>query len=175
MICQDKQEYGEEVARLKAAAGICTSMSSVAKATKAVLGSAAQFMEECATRYARAQKDNDSIFHEKVLAEGLLTEIEPIAAAKTLPAPPAGVVADIFARLVPMKVHLAASEYVAVVLFVGTVRARGMLEEHLYCYCSACAPATTPSRQHQCEKELTESHLQYIFQYICWLMTSQAL
>ena len=111
IVSESKALYGEEVARLQAASEICDNVTKIAKMWKVAMGTFAETLQMIKDRCVKAKTDNDSIFHEKVVAIGLLPEIEPIAAAKVIRPAPAEVVADIFARLVPMKVHLAASEY----------------------------------------------------------------
>ena len=111
IVSESKAQYGEEVARLHAASEICDNVAKIAKGWKVDLGVLAGTLKMIQEKYVKAKTDNDSIFHEKVVAIGLLPEIQPIAAAKLIRPAPTEVVADIFSRLVPMKVHLAASEY----------------------------------------------------------------
>ena len=78
LVSESKALYGEEVARLTAASEICDKVREIAKGWKVELGTFLDTLQMIKDRCAKAKVDNDTIFHQKVVAIGLLPEIEPI-------------------------------------------------------------------------------------------------
>ena len=108
----DKGLYGEEVARLKVTKALCDSVVKLSKQVKQVsIKGTTEAYAEIGKRLADATTANNSTFFEKVVPEEKLDAIQPIAAAKAIMPESTETIADIFAKLVPMTAHLAASEF----------------------------------------------------------------
>lgn len=137
-VCEAEQQYGEQVARLKAAENfgkeatkLCSSLNSQLQSSNYAngtlpsdSGSALQELVKamaasCSEKHAAATRDNDMIYHDAVPQESILTPIDRLKAVKPTQISDLygqneiGKVigADIFARLVPLSVHESASMY----------------------------------------------------------------
>jgi hypothetical protein len=113
-VCQEGSAYGETVARLRAAASQCNDiLQTVAKNKEPgwmkALGQALQTM--VGERLFKAERENDAVFLEKVVAEGLLSEIKAVSMVEPDMAAGDPKAKDLFERLIPLSVHLVASEY----------------------------------------------------------------
>lgn len=112
--CLEANTFGEQVARLRAAQSHgCAAAQAVASKPKdawsRLLCQQLQSMVE--DKLVKAEKDNAIIYLEKVVAEGLLAEIKPVSVVEPDLMVTDPTAKDLFTRLIPLSVHLVASEY----------------------------------------------------------------
>eukprot|EP00038_Savillea_parva_P001523 m.104689 g.104689 ORF g.104689 m.104689 type:complete len:1549 (-) comp10533_c0_seq2:22-4668(-) len=113
-LCNEAGRYGEEVARLRAAKTLCETMAKLIKAERGMTAAGCESLFSLVDETAqKAEHANTAVYFEKVVAEELLPAI-PLPAqvlVKAEPVPLDKDEADIFAKLIPIEIHLLASEF----------------------------------------------------------------
>uniref|UniRef100_H2YCE0 Tyrosine-protein phosphatase non-receptor type 20 n=1 Tax=Ciona savignyi TaxID=51511 RepID=H2YCE0_CIOSA len=115
----DQERYGEGVGYLVSALQY---YEQAVKAAKSLKGDVKNQVEKALKyssdifngRYNGAKKDNEFIYHERVVDAALLPDIKGASLVKALPFEPSNQMVtgpDIFAKLIPMEAHLVASSY----------------------------------------------------------------
>ena len=108
----NENKFGEEVGRLTVAQQLCESVGKITKQTKGTtLGDAADLHALVEERLAKAVKLNREVYTARVVPEELLEAIQPQMLVRAQPLTTTLQIAEIFARLIPMEVYLAASTY----------------------------------------------------------------
>ncbi|XP_039256078.2 uncharacterized protein LOC120332825 [Styela clava] len=115
----DQDKYGQAVAFFGASVGHLNETTKLAKNlqkdTRLKVDEALKFTSDVLNgKYNSSVKDNNFVYHDKVPDASVLPEVKGASLVKALPFEPANeslTGPDIFAKLVPMEAHLAASTY----------------------------------------------------------------
>ena len=111
-VAEQESKFGEQVCLLRAAQGLIDDIAALSKKTKVLTnGDGLTFFDLVRVSLGMAENFNSSIYHELVPPITTLPDVQPLelVVLATFEIDPS--FQDIFNRLVPLSVHLVASEY----------------------------------------------------------------
>ena len=111
-VAEQESKFGEQVCLLRAAQSLIDDIAGMSKKTKVLAnGDGSAFFDLVRVSLGMAENFNSSVYHELIPPITALPEVQPLELVVLATFDIDASFQDIFSRLVPLSVHLVASEY----------------------------------------------------------------